>query len=487
MGKHSASNPSPRRDDRRRDPRLARAREGASSRKAAGEESYRLSDPSSRRSGSLETAPARLRVERDRRRSKWRRVLAWVGVVLLTLVALAAAGSYLYLHNVQKQMHGTAQQSAEIKAALKKADPGKPYNVLLLGSDYRQGDTAWRSDSMILAKIDPKSKRVWMISIPRDTRVMIAGRGYHKINQAHFFGGPAGAIKAVEELTGEPINHYVEMNFSGFKGAVDALGGVWVDVPYTIDDWKADSSPNHRAKHIDAGYQLLDGEHALTFVRSRAFPDADFTRMKSQQLFFKALADQMMKSDVTRLPKVVSAVAPYVLTDMNLTDMIKTAQALARSGSKNVFTVSLKGEWRSPFVYLDEAQLREVVDAFHNERPFETSGTVAPAATSKKPADISVTIHNGSGISGVAKQVSTILKAKGFNVGDVGNANQNVYSQTLIVYKTDRNLAQTVAGYMPSGVKIVQSRGMYSFTTDVLIVVGKDWDLSKVPAAPVTN
>ncbi len=96
-----------------------------------------------------------------------------------------------------------------------------------------------------------------------------------------------------------------------------------------------------------------------------------------------------------------------------------------------------------------------------------------------------MTVRNGSGISGVANQAATILKAKAFKIKDVGNAGQNVYKKTLIIYKTDAKAAALVGTYMPPGTTIVQSRGMYSFPSKVLVVVGKDWDVSKVPAAPV--
>ena len=99
-------------------------------------------------------------------------------------------------------------------------------------------------------------------------KVLIPKHGYEKINASHSLGGPELTIKTVEEFTGVPINHYMEVNFQGFQGAVDALGGVWVNVPHAINDKKAASQSVHqRAAKIPAGYQLLDGEHALTFVR----------------------------------------------------------------------------------------------------------------------------------------------------------------------------------------------------------------------------
>jgi len=500
MGKHSGSDKGRKSVGRGENPR-ARAgsrRVPAERRRTPGEratsetmhgggESYRLSDPSSRRRGSLETAPARLKIERDRRRERAKRVAAIIAGSLIVVLFLAAGGVYAYAKYIERTMQSTVMKQGKLGEVLTKAKPMEPVNILVLGADYRKGDVKYRTDSMIVAHVDPQAKKIWMISIPRDTRIEYPGRGAIKINSAHVYGGPEGAVTAVENLTGLKMNHYLEVNFQGFKSAVDAVGGVWIDVPVAIDDIKADQSPGH---------QRLDGEHALTFVRARhQFADQDFSRMKNQQLFFLALADQISKvGNVARIPAVVSAVAPYIQTDMSLVDMIKMAQALRGSGRDNIYTATMKGEWKSPFIYGDEAQLAGLVKAIKEGRSFEPTRTKessktseATKASAKKPSQIKITVRNGSGLNGVAKQAASILKARTFAVGEVGNANQNVYSNTMIIYKDDLAAAQLVAAVMPPGTKIVQSRGMYSFDTDVLVVVGKDWDVAKVPAAQVTS
>ena len=459
-------------------------------------ETYRLSDPSSRRRGSLETAPARLKIERDRRRARTKRIAALVAGAMVVLVFLAAGGVYAYAKYIERTMQSTVLKQGELGEVLTKAKPMEPVNILVLGADYRKGDIKYRTDSMIVAHVDPQAKKIWLMSIPRDTRIEYPGVGPIKINTAHVYGGPKGAVNAVEDLTGMKMNHYLEVNFKGFKKAVDAIGGVWIDVPVAINDRQADQSPGKRASKIDAGYQRLDGEHALTFVRARhQFADQDFSRMKNQQLFFLALADQVGKvGNVAKLPQMVSAVAPYIQTDMSLVDMIKMAQALRGTGRENIYTATLKGEWKSPFIYPDMDLLAKLMKDVKAGRSFEptsskdASKTVqATMVSAKKPSQIKITVRNGSGLNGVAKQAASILKAKTFTVGEVGNANQSVYGKTMIIYKDDLAAAELVASAMPPGTKIVQSRGMYSFNSDILVVVGKDWDVAKVPAAPVTS
>ncbi|TLM99000.1 MAG: LytR family transcriptional regulator [Actinobacteria bacterium] len=466
----------------------------------SGNDIYHLSDSRSRRKGPLESAPDRLRVERERRGTRNKRIAGGIAIAVLAVLAFAAIGVFAYAKHIENTMQKTVYKTADLKLDLKKAAPQKPYNMLLVGFDRRPGEHVFRTDSMLLARIDPQTKQVWMLSIPRDTRVVIPGHGAKKINDAYAIGQAELAVKTVEDFTGVPVNHFMAINFEGFEKAVDAIGGVWVDVPTEINDKKADRSPGHRAAHVDAGYQLLDGEHALTFVRSRAYADADFTRMKNQQAFFRALADQVAtKTNVARIPRLVSSIAPYISTDMSLMDMLRTAQALQGAGSKRVYTATLSGEWRSPFVYTDEAKMAELLGKMQDGQPFEpkpvssettkTAGaaTGGTGAAEKAPADISVTIRNGAGIAGCAKQAASILKAQAFDVVDTGNAGQFVYDNTLVIYKKDKAAAEQVARALPPGVKIVESRGMYSYDSEVLVVIGKDWDISRVPVTPVTS
>ncbi len=513
MGKHSSNLGGNGRDGDKRQPAKRRTpsraagarslpRDAKPRPKGNPAEEYALSDPRQRRTGSLESAPARLRVERDRRRKRAGRIAAIVAGVVAFLIVAAGLGVFAYAKHIENTMQKTVTKKEKLAVDLAKSKPQQPYTVLIMGFDRRPPETVYRADTMLLARIDPKTKQVWMMSIPRDLRVEIPGVGHRKMNDAYARGREQLAIDTVEKLTGIPVNHFMAVNFTGFQRAVDAMGGVWVDVPTEIDDIKADRSPHHRAAHVDAGYQLLDGEHALTFVRSRDYVDADITRMKNQQIFFKAIADQIAtKTSMAKIPHIVSSVAPYISTDMSLVEMLRTAQALKGAGSSNVYTATLPGEWRSPFLWPDDAGIQALVKKFRAGVPFEpkakpsagASGTVGAASSSgavaaaKKPSQVTVTVRNGAGIAGVAKQVSSILKARAFEVVDVGNANQNVYKETLVVYKDDKAAAELVAATLPPGTKLVESRGMYSFDSDILVVVGKDWDLSKVPVTPVQS
>ncbi|MBI5231671.1 MAG: LCP family protein [Coriobacteriales bacterium] len=423
-------------------------------------------------------------VKKARRRRVIMRSLIAATAFVLVLGAAAAAWGYYFLTSTDRQIT-KASGVPGLAKVLRKEEPQKPFTILLLGADYRPGETSFRSDSIILAKVDPEKKKVWMLSIPRDTKVDIPGYGTHKINAAHALGGkdhgPEMTVKAVERLTGIPINHYAEINFRGFQKAVDALGGVWVDVDVEIDDWKADKSPGHRAKHIDPGYQKLDGEHALTFCRSRNFPDADFTRMRHQQMFFKALADQMKNSPM-RAPSAVNAVAKYLKTDLTVMQMLRVAMAMKDTGKSGIYTATIPGEWESPFIYLDEAKMAQLIDAFNDGRPFGKKEKKKEVASTIPPGDISVSVRNGCGVAGAAGEAADVLKAGGYELAEVGNAKKSDYDVTLVVYDgDDRAAAESVAAALPAA-QIIDGQGQYGFSSRVLVVVGKDWKKSAAGA-----
>lgn len=457
----------------------------------------RLSDPGKRREGALERAPQRLRAERDRRSNRAKRIAMIVGASLVVALVVGAGGLYAYAKHIERTMQRTVVKQEKLDIELAKAKPQEPYNMLILGVDKRAKDKVYRSDTIVLARIDPKTKQVWMVSIPRDTRAQIPGHGHGKINAAYALGEEQLAIDSVQKLTGVPINHFMAIDFSGFAKVVDAMGGVWIDVPEAINDRQADGTKDKSASRIDAGYQLLDGDHALTFVRARhQFADQDFSRMKNQQAFVKAIAEQMAtKTSVAKLPGIVSAVAPHVSTDMSLLDMLRTAQALRGGGGDNVYTTTLPGKWKSPYIWPDEEAKTKIIAKLEAGEPFkkkksaEQTATVEPEqaaeVSTKDPAKVTVTVRNGAGIPGCANQAASILKARAFKVKEVGNANQFVYDKTLVVYAKDKPAAQLVLQTLPPGTKLVESRGMYAFDTDILVVVGKDWDLSKVPVTPI--
>ncbi len=421
----------------------------------------------------MEGAP-KMRSDRQRRRRTAKRAAVVALIALGVLLVAGVAAAVVFVQGLEREMRSEVARDPGLTQALTEKAPEEPFNILLLGSDARPSEEAARADTIIVARIDPEAKRIWMISIPRDTRVEIPDHGVNKINAATFYGGAALMIDTVEEFLGMPVHHYMEVDFNGFQDIVDAMGGIYVNVDVRIDDWRAAShTANRDARIIEPGYQLLDGERALVFMRSRDFPDADFTRMKHQQEFFKALASQSMRwSNALKLPGMAREFARNVTTDMGVGQIVSLAQAFRGIDESNVQTTTLPGEWRSPYVIADAEHKEYLVERVMAGEDIEDRPDAEEPA--RAPGDITVTVRNGGGIAGSAAMAAERLRARGFDIREVGNANQFVYEETLVVYRDDEEAAGMVARQLKTD-RLVPSRGMYSFETDILVVVGSDW------------
>ena len=187
----------------------------------------------------------------------------------------------------------------------------EPFTMLLLGSDARSDDPEMgaRTDTIILVRVDTANNTVSMLSIPRDTMIYIDGYGTQKFNAAYTFGGPAGTIAAVKDLTGIDIDHYAEINFEGMVDLIDAIGGIDVEVDEEIYD------PDAGDYYIPEGYQHLNGEEALTFARSRAYADGDYTRVSNQRKVIMALLYKMLETPASELTDLIKTSTSFVSTD----------------------------------------------------------------------------------------------------------------------------------------------------------------------------
>ena len=307
-------------------------------------------------------------------RPRRHRILAVAGLVLLAFAAIGLIWLGVRYAGVSEGLKpvDSAERTA-IRLAVDPVMPAKdaePVYVLILGSDARQGQTRARSDTMMLARLDTSNHAVSLLSIPRDSRVPVAGHGLDKITHANAYGGPALAIKTVKDYTGLPVNHFVELNFIGFAAIVDAIGGVRVTVDQEINDRNGLGAGSlSDVTHIPAGTQTLDSAAALTFVRSRAYPDGDFTRIKNQQKFIVAFAKQALASEnLFRLSSIAQKVADNMTTDMSIPQLLSMAADFRDLTDADITRATVPGSTATingvSYVIPDEAEARVLFEAF---------------------------------------------------------------------------------------------------------------------------
>lgn len=193
--------------------------------------------------------------------------------------------------------------------------------VLGLDSDDFSGATTEqnRTDTMILCKVNFETGKIDLLSIPRDSRVMVNGK-LDKINHAHHFGGLKLAMKTTRDFLNLDIDYYVRVNFFSVKDIVDALGGVEVDVPVKVD--VAEDNV-----HLNPGKQVLNGKQALQFARFRAgYAEGDLGRVKAQQLLIKALVTEITKAkNIAKIPQILEVVKKTVNTNIPFSTIAKLA------------------------------------------------------------------------------------------------------------------------------------------------------------------
>lgn len=411
-----------------------------------------------------------------RKRQRKRHLITGILIAVIAVIVAGVAGAWAYVNSVNVSLHKGLGEGFE-GVLSEPANSGDPYYVLFMGTDGREGEDVYRSDTIILARIDPKEKTATLVSIPRDTRLMMGEHGYQKINAAHAFGGAAYAVQVVENFTGVDISHYVEIDFEGFAAAVDAIGGVEVDVPKLIDDPDA-------WVYLEPGVQVLNGDQALGFCRSRKFANGDYQRQTDQRIFLKALASQLLSSDKATLSKAVEAMSGYITTDMNVGDIIAAASAMRGMDAENGIYSTDAEEWSEPktisgisYIIVDEekfAKVMELVKAGKN--PLLNNGGANSAVTSTDPTQYKITVRNGSGVAGCAAEAADKLSSAGYGIESTGNTDQFVYDETLVIYSTEsqKAAATDVVAHLGVG-RVVESAGRYTFSGDILVVVGKDW------------
>ena len=240
-------------------------------------------------------------------------------------------------------------------------------SILFIGVDdseaRSQGEGNSRSDALMLATLNNKDKTVKLVSIPRDSLVYIPEVGYRdKITHALSYGGTKASIETVEELLEVPVDYYVRMNFNAFIDVVDALDGIYANVPY---DYLEKDENDIYSIQLEEGYQKLDGRVALALARTRKL-DNDIERGKRQQEILSAIMEKASSaSSFTKYGEVIDAVGDNMKTDMTFDEM-KSFFSYIKGGAPQVDTLTLEGyDDMSTGVYyweLDEESLNETKD-----------------------------------------------------------------------------------------------------------------------------
>ncbi|NUW32692.1 LCP family protein [Nonomuraea sp. SMC257] len=422
-------------------------------------------------------------------RGRWAR---WVIVVAVTVVVLVAGGAVAVYARLTGNVKHEDVTAEDLGATRPPKVAGTALNVLIVGSDQRDGKNAKygrvpgeRTDTIMLAHLSSKRDNAMVVSFPRDSLVQLPacrakknlpGQQAHlgMINESFNSGGIGCTWRTVESLTGIHIDHFVKVDFTGFKSMVDAVGGVQVCLPQAVNDKKA-------LLHLPAGRQTLNGEQSLGYVRARySLGDgSDIGRIQRQQMFIASMVKKVMSgetlTDPAKLLGFLDAGTRSVTTDRGLTpgvmkDLATGLQGMSAGKIRFITTpwhYSLTQPGRVEWVQPQAGKLFQIVARDHD--PAGVKGGQTKVARSK----VQIELRNGTYRGGLGTQVAAALEQRGYHITKIGDTARKPYPKTSVFYSPN---GETSVPTLTKDLLAATPRAVSGARTSRLVlVIGNDW------------
>ncbi|HUG32452.1 MAG TPA: LCP family protein [Acidimicrobiia bacterium] len=399
-----------------------------------------------------------------------------VTIIVLLVVANLALLAFIWAVQTGSNLLSGADTDDEVTGALDPANEGHLI-FLLVGSDSREGlddltnfgrAGGERSDVVMLVRLDA-SGETQMLSIPRDLRVEIPGHGTDKINAAYAFGGPTLLVETIKTNLGVGVNHYVEVDFVGFQGLIDEIGGVEIAFPNAARDAKS-------GLDIAAGTQMLEGDQALAYARSRSYQEHqggswvsveanDIGRTQRQQEVMRAMMSRLKSpSSVAEAGDLATSLSNHMTIDSSLA---ASSPASLLWDFRGVLTGSIDGATLPTTTSNIGGVSYEI--AQQPEADAMLANFKSGSALASQPLRLEVL--NGNGTAGAAGQMSQKLESLGFQVAAIGNAGDSSYQQTTVIVPQGSEAGSDVVSALGFG---EVEFGSVDNRYDAVVIVGAD-------------
>jgi LCP family protein required for cell wall assembly len=420
------------------------------------------------------------------------------GVAMLSatagaLLAVSLSRTPLQQQKLTPEEAAVFSQGDMAKLSMKMPELTRPVNILVLGlkvltsdleghPDTEKGYDVWQNsfkgltDTMMLLRFDPQTKKITVLSIPRDTRTYVENRGIAKINEALYYGGPASAAKAVSGLLGGVgIDRYVTINVQCIQSLVDALGGITLNVP---KDMKYTDESQHLYIDLKAGKQLLNGEQIVQYLLYRHDDLGDIGRVQRQQLLMRDFVEQEVNVGLlAKMPKILSVIQSHIDTNLSIEELVALAGFATQTDRAGIEMLMVPGkfstyqEYKASF-WLPDQNAIETMVAEHFDFGQNTWKVENADATFLK-----VAIQDTTGDQSAVEDFVRTLTRAGYRNVQVSKAwSQPLEVTTLVAQDGDIKGAQAVRQSIGFGDVVVESTG--ALQSDVTVRLGKDW-LSK--------
>ncbi|KRT36303.1 cell envelope-like function transcriptional attenuator common domain protein [Acetomicrobium hydrogeniformans ATCC BAA-1850] len=402
----------------------------------------------------------------------------------MAMVVATVGGAYVRLYGY------FSPKVESIKESVQHDEKTGKINICIVGKDNTED--SHRADTILFTTLDLDNKTVQVLSIPRDTRVQIPGRGWDKINHAYPYGGIELLNRTLINYLGMPIHYYIELDYSSFPKIVDLLGGVDIYVEKRL---KYVDRAGGLYIDIPQGLQHMDGETALKFVRFRHDALGDIGRIKRQQQFMKALLQKIVNQAVsTKMPTLLKEIIQALQTDLPAEEALKLAMYFRDIPPQNIrfFTLPGKPAVLSGVSYWlgDVNRALAMLSAPISEEEQEEGNAMKDTATSpeklleegKEQIDRNtiarnitcrVAVLNGDGTAGLANQFADVLQRYGIDIAYKSNARHFDYHYTSILYPRNLERESKMLGQL-LGISDALVKPSDS-TTNLTIIIGHDY------------
>ncbi len=383
----------------------------------------------------------------------WKKGLISSAVVILLIFGFLFGRGIWGLHNVLNGGGNAAALDPNADPNLLNGEGDGRVNILLLGVGGSGHDGPDLTDTILLASIDPINNKAVLLSIPRDLWVNIPGHGQQKINAAYAYGKEESTAKSIttrkragialldqtlQPILGIPIQYHAVVNFSAFKQAVDAVGGVKIDVTEQLYDpsiaWENNNNPIIAAK----GIQVMLGQQALLYARSRE-TSSDFARGQRQRQLLEGLKDKAFSlgtlSNPLKVSNLLSSLGSNVYTDLSLDNLLRLRDISSQITSSNITSLDMVTPPNALLTTggvngLSVVEPRAGLFNYDAIRLFVRKSLIDGHITKE---NAKILILNGTSVAGLATTKKTELKSYGYNIIGVKDAPTHNYSQTILV------------------------------------------------------
>lgn len=417
------------------------------------------------------------------------------GVAMLSatagaLLAVSLSTTPLQQQQLTPEEAAVFSQGDLAKMNMKMPELTRPVNILVLGLKVLTSDLddppkdnlgylAWvnsfkgLTDTMLLVRFDPQNKKLSVLSIPRDTRTNVEGRGVTKINEANYYNGPAGAAKSVSSLLGGVgIDRYVIVNIQGIKSLVDALGGLNIYVP---KDMKYIDESQHLYIDLKAGKQRLMGEQVVHYLLYRHDDLGDIGRVQRQQILLRAFMEQELNLGLAaKLPKILSVIQSHIDTNLSIEELVALVGFGTQIDRSGIQMLMVPGEFSDPkefkaSYWLPDPNGIEALMAEHFDFGTNSWGVETP-----DPRFLKVAVLDSTRDDEATDGFVSMLSQSGYRDVRIGKYWPEPLAITRIVAQ-DGNVksAEAIRQSLGFGEVVVESTG--SLRSDVTIKLGQDW------------